>query len=205
MGFSALLFSHSATAGDFRLGAGLGYGGAGVNATQAVNGSDVSVQRSEGPGTLSLFMDYLLSDQWSIGFEHNRGYRMAPFSTGASFTGLDARWFFLSPAPSFERRSDGPVSPEGSDSRIFIKRYSFFVGLAAGIAIADISRTNDQVPDVQGSGAYVGIKLGVEYPLVPGLNLRPEISSYKTIASPPNALPSSVSYFSFGVGFCLML
>jgi hypothetical protein len=198
----ASVFSPTASAGDFSIGAGLGYGGGGVNSTQVVSGADTAVSRDEGPGTVSIFVDYLLSDIFSVGFEHNRGFRLAPFSSGASFTGFDGRWFFLAPAPSVSQRATEPDGSEGP--QIFIKRYSFFVGLATGIASADITRTDDEVPDVQGSGLYVGIKLGAEYPLYPGVILRPEISSYKTIFS-PTTLPSSVSYFSFGVGLMFNL
>jgi hypothetical protein len=190
---TGLLVGPGAHAGLWRAGASLGYGGVGLTQTVDVNGSSAPVERSEGPGVLMIFADRLMDDTWSLGLEHIRGFRFGPFSTEASLTGFSGRWYFMGPAPAVEKM------PEGS-SYIFERRFVPFAGLATGIALADISRSADQVPSVSASGIYFGIRLGVDYPLLPGFGIRPEITSSMTLLS-QGATPSSVTQFSGQCGF----
>ena len=86
----------------------------------------------------------------------------------------------MGPMPALESKSD-------TNSTLFIKGYFPFIGPAVGIARAQIYRAADTNADVSGSGVYIGMKIGADYPLKPGMGLRPEISSAMTFASSPDA------------------
>jgi hypothetical protein len=193
-----LIASPVAQAGDFRLGTGLGYGGAGITKVDSVGTDKQSVKRSEGPGTFSLFLDYMVSDSIAVGFEHARGYRLGPFSSGVGFTGITTRWYFRTPAPTVAR-----AAPD--QSTLLVKQFSFFVGLGSGIAAGTINRDEDLVPSVTSSGVYIGFILGADYPLSPGVVLRPQITSYSTFSSSSKTSPAELSYFSFGAGIYFFL
>ncbi len=173
----ALIAAAPAHASNFRLGVALGLGAAGIDTTATVSGTSTSVQRSEGPGTLGLSLDYMVNDQVSIALDHERGFRIGPFSSGVTFTGLTGRWFFKGPMPSVAQKS-----PE--QSQLIIHRFIPFVGLGAGVAQGTISRTNDQVAEISASAVYFGYRIGAEYQLLPGLVLRPEIHHSFTMMYP---------------------
>lgn len=185
-------------AGDFHLGTGLGYGGAGITKVEDVGGTKESVKRSEGPGTITFYADYMLSDVFSIGFEHLRGFRLGPASSGVSFTGINTRWYFRTPAPTVAKASP-------TESTLLIKQFSFFVGLGSGFAGGNINRDDDLVPSLSASGAYFGFILGADYALSPGVVLRPQITSYSTFSSSSKTSPASLSYFSFGASIYFFL
>jgi hypothetical protein len=195
-----ILGATSARAGDFRFGAGLGYGGAGITKAEAVGTSDAkqSVKRSEGPGTISLYVDYVLGDRATLGFEHLRGYRLGPFSSGVGFTGINTRWYFRNPVPTVGKSTDG-------GSTLLVQQYSFFVGLGSGVAVGTINRDDDKVPSIQSSGVYIGINFGADYPLAPGIVLRPQITSYSTFSSSSKTSPADLSFFSFGASVYFFL
>jgi hypothetical protein len=178
------------------MGVAAGYGGAGIVQPVLVNGSQVSVSRSEGPGMLDLFVEDLLTDHFSLGFEYEMGYRLGPFSSGAFFTGLTGRYYFFGPAPSTVQPNDGAT--------LFIGRYAFFVGFGYGLAEAHISRLNDQVPTVNGSGIYLGTKLGCDYMLSPHFGIRPEISYALTFFSQETP-PTQLTEFAVQLGFVYFL
>ena len=190
--FPALLIT-TASASDFRLGTGLGYGGAGITKVTTVGEDKQSVKRSEGPGTFSLFVDYVLSDTVGIGLEHNRGYRLGPFSSGVSFTGINTKWYFRGTAPSVAKVSE-------TGSTLLVKQFSFFIGLGSGVATGSISRDDDLVPTLSSSSMYIGFLLGADYPLSAGVVLRPQITSYSSFSSSSTTSPASLSFFSFGAG-----
>ncbi len=180
-------------AGDFRFSASLGYGGGGVSKLTAVGSDIVLVKRSEAPGSLMLALDYLLDDDWTVAFEHYRGFRLAPFSSGVSFTGFAGRWYFRNPVPSVSRKS-----PEGST--LLVKRITPYLGFSAGVAAADISRDFDQVPEVKGSGICWGYRLGAEYPLSPGKGVRVEFGNSNTLQSNGGV---QTNWLQFGLYFFL--
>ena len=165
----------AAEASGFRLNLSLGYGGAGIAraAAPATPGvpAVLAATRSEGPGTISLSIDYLFSDILSAGVEQSKGFRLGPFSSGMTFTGIFGRWYFLGPAPSVADASNNP----GGETTIFVKKFSPFVGPAVGLGTGTITRTGDLIPDVSGSGIYFGYKLGADYPLARSVGIRPEI------------------------------
>ena len=166
----------AAEASGFRLNLSLGYGGAGIAraAAPATPGvpAVLAATRSEGPGTISLSIDYLFSDILSAGVEQSKGFRLGPFSSGMTFTGIFGRWYFLGPAPSV---ADTSNNLNGDSSTIFVKKFSPFVGPAVGLGTGTITRTGDLIPDVSGSGVYFGYKLGADYPLARSVGIRPEI------------------------------
>jgi hypothetical protein len=178
---------------DIRVGGSLGFGGAGLTKSVLVSSRSTLVSRSEGPGVFSLFAETLLTDKSTFGVEHSRGFGLGPFSSGVSFTGIMWRRYFLGPVPSVIPSKDGR-------STLFIKRYIPFVGLASGVAMADISREQDQVGNVKGTGVYFGTKFGLEYPLSRGMGIRPEIIYNMTMMN-SSPIPSSLSEFALQCGF----
>jgi hypothetical protein len=194
-----LLVSKFSQAGDFRIGGGVGFGGGGVTKTVEVQSTNTSVQRSEGPGTISIFVDYLLSDRFTVGLDHSRGFRLGPASSGVAFTSFVGRWYFLGPVPSVKKGTN--------DTTLLVKRITPFFGLAAGVASASISRENDVVPEMSSSGIFYGYRLGLEYSLAPGLGFRPEIVYSSTLSSASESVLSSsgLSFFSVQMGLFIFL
>ncbi len=181
----------------YRLGGSLGFGGSGVTQVATVQDQLTIVERSEGPAVISIFADRLLSDFFSLGIEHTRGVNFAPFSMGSSFTGVSARWYFWGPAASVG-------DTEGEKPLLLIRRFTPYVGGAVGAAMATIKRDNDLVPSIEGSGVYFGIRLGADYPLAPGIGIRPEFLYSTTIFQSPT-LSSSLSEYSLGCGLFILL
>jgi hypothetical protein len=181
----------------YRLGSSIGFGGSGLSQVTSVQDNLTVVERSEGPAVLSLFADRLLTDYLSLGLEHTRGINFAPFSMGSSFSGFTARWYFWGPAASV-------ASVEGDKPVLLIRRFTPYIGGAVGAAMATIRRENDLVPLIEGSGVYFGLRIGADYPLAPGLGLRPELI-YSTTIFQSSALSSSLSEYSIGCGIFILL
>ncbi len=189
-----LLVGLNAEAGDYRVLAGLGFGGTGIVEDQTVSGSSSStvssISKSEGPGMFTLGIEKIMTDHLTLAFDHSRGFRLGPFSSGVSFTGFTGR-YYLSPVPWGNRDSkEGPT--------LFVKRFHSYVGLQTGLATGTIDRQYDLVPSVTASGIYVGFNVGFDLPWnTRGLGLRPEISYSTTIASStPN--PTALELFFVG-------
>lgn len=198
LGFLVLTLGSKPThASDFRLGASVGYGGAGVTQLESINGTKLTIQRADAPATFSFFADYMISDSYSVSIEHSRGVQFGPFSSGVSFTGVAGRWYFSSPPPT--------VSKAPYDQTILlVKKFTPFFGLSMGLAVGDIYREGDAVPSVSASGVYLGYRLGAEYPIAPGVGIRPEIVSSSTFSS--SVLnPASLSFFAFQLGLYFFL
>lgn len=185
------------TVSRFRLGGSIGFGGSGVTQVATVNDQLTIVERSEGPAVVSFFADRLMSDFFSLGIEHTRGVNFAPFSMGSSFTGFAARWYFWGPAASVG-------DTDGEQPLLLIRRFTPYAGGSVGAASATINRPNDLVPTIEGSGVYFGIRLGADYPLAPGIGIRPEFLYSTTIFQSPN-LSSSLSEYSIGCGLFILL
>ena len=185
-----------ANASDWRFGIGAGAGGAGLSTSTKVSGALRKVDRNEGPLIVSIFGDRLLSDSWSIGFEHTRGVRLGPAASGISFTGLTHRWYWFGQAPSV------PATNEGSF--ILVRRLTPFVALGYGVAVANVQRDNDLVEQLNGSGFYVGAKVGADYPLAPGQGIRPEFSSGTTVLS-QGEVQTDITLVSIGVSWYWLL
>lgn len=187
--FSPLGFSKVA---QWTYGASIGLGGTGIQSKVQVDGAETNVERAEGPGTISLFADRIYNDTWSIAIEHIRGFRLGPLSSGLSFTGVGAKWYFWSPIPTYSE-----VSPEST--HLFIQQFSPFVGFTTGIASGSIKRTNDKITSVTGSGVYMGLRGGMDYLLKPGIGLRGE-SSLSTTFSYSEKPVTTITEFSLRIG-----
>lgn len=190
-GFLANVAASTAVAGDFKYSVALGYGGTGITSIQTIKTVKTPVQRSESPGTFALTIDYLLSERFTLMAEHLRGFRLGPLSSGTAFTGIGGRWYFLRPVPAVTL-----AKPEGSS--ILIKRFEPFFGLMSGIAGGSITRDNDTVPVVEGSGLFFGYHFGADYPLSRGVGIRPEIAYLTTWAG-----PATLTAFSFQCGLTI--
>ncbi|MBN8540508.1 MAG: hypothetical protein J0L82_08990 [Deltaproteobacteria bacterium] len=195
MALLVFLFSFDAQSSNsrrYRVGGSVGFGGSGVTQVATVNEQLTIVERSEGPAVISFFADRLMSDYFSLGLEHTRGVNFAPFSMGSSFTGLTGRYYFWGPAASV-------AESEGTEALLLIRRFTPYAGVGIGAAMASIRRDNDLVPNIEGSGLYFGLRLGADYPLAPGIGIRPEFLYSTTIFQSPT-LASSLSEYSLGCG-----
>ena len=203
----------SARAGDFRFYGGLGLGGAGITKTPSSSAStttstdtttststdatSTSVQRNEGPGVITLGIEKILSHRYTLAFDHSRGFRLGPFSSGVSFTGFTTRYYFDA-VPWGAKETKGQPT-------IFVKRLFGYIGGGIGVATGTIERTNDLVPNVSASGVYLGIRFGYDIPLNQfGTGIRPELMLSQTIASSATD-PSSLSLFFLGCQFYFQL
>ena len=208
-----------AMASDYRLTMGIGFGGAGIGETFGAGATATTtkttsstgssstttptttvkglVQRSEGPGAFHIGVEKIISARRTINFEHARGFRLGPFSSGVAFTGLHGRYYF------------SPINWGDKDLKkgtiLFIKRAQSFVGFGLGLASGTISRPGDKVETVEGSGIFISFRGGFDIPLNPqGMGIRPEIISSMTIMS-GGLNPAKLTLFSVGCGFYYQL
>jgi len=181
-----------AKSGQWTYGATLGLGGTGIRSSAEVEGATTQVERSESPGAFSLFADRTINDYWTASFEHIRGFRFGPISSGLSFTGVGTKWYFWSPAPNY---TDVPAE----SSHIHIQQLTPFIGLSTGIASGSIKRANDKVSSVSGSGIYLGGRSGFDYTIEPGFGIRSEgsLSFTFTYAEKP---ATTLAEFSLRIG-----
>ncbi len=181
----------------WRAGGSVGFGGSGIMSVVQLDGASQIVERSEGPGIFMLFVDRFLSDYYNIAFEHSRGFSLGPFSMGSAFTGVALRYYFWGP---------GSTVPhvDGEETVLLVKRFTPYAGVATGVATADIKREGDLVPNVSGSGVFMGIRLGADYPMAAGWGIRPEITFSTTFYQSPT-LPATLSESSIGCGIYFFL
>lgn len=170
-----------ASAKDIRYGGGFGFGGAGVKDTVLIEGNPTVVEKSEGPGVGSFFVENLLADDYILGLEYTVGFRLGPFSSGVSFLGATSKWYFFGPA-LFRSAKDETLSA------LYLKRYALFGGFGAGVAQSNLSRKGESFGAINASGFYFGPKFGVDYSYSKSVSFRYEFNYYSTfIASSPNA------------------
>lgn len=190
--FLSLIFGYAsqAHASDFRFLAGFGYGGAGITQTQTTSGLG-TVQRSEGPGVATIAVERIMGEHFTLAFDHSRGFRLGPFSSGVAFTGFSARYYFMDAVPWGSKETK-------DETTIFVRRPHFFAGAGAGVADGTIERSEDVVKVVSASGIYAGIRIGADVPMNPhGFGLRPELaSSFTLIAGKID--PAKLSLLSIG-------
>lgn len=120
------------------------------------------------PGTAHIFLERLTSERWVLSFEHARGYRLGPFSSGVGFTSGGLLWHYFGPAPD--------VSKNENKGTFFVKRWSPYTGGSTGIAEGEIRREADRIPRIYSSGVFIGLRNGVDYLLKPDVGLRLEAS-----------------------------
>ncbi len=177
---------------EYRLGATLGYGGAGIDSVNSISSTDVNVHRSDGPGMLGLSIEFLTSDTSSISVDHTRGIFISPFSSGVGFTGVTWRWFYTGKSPSV-------VASQNENSILIVTRRIPFLGLAAGIASGSIYRENDLVPSVSAGGVYTGFHAGYDYQTTPGRFTRIE-ALYASTPTSSGFVKTALSEFSLQIG-----
>lgn len=176
----------------WRVGGGLGFGGAGISKqVKNEDGDTVVAEKGESPGTAHIFLEKLTSEKWVLSFEHARGYRLGPFSSGVGFTSGGLLWHYLGPAPD--------VSDNKGDDSFFVKRWSPYTGGSTGIAEGEIRREADKVPRIYSSGVFIGLRNGVDYLLKPDMGLRIEASYMFTFFQAAQA-PANMSLFSLWAG-----
>lgn len=176
-----------ASAREYRLGLALGFGGTGMKKVAEVEGESKLVERSEAPGIFNFYVESLVSDSLGFGIEHSRGFRLGPFSSGLSFTGLTGRYYFFGGAPS--------LSPDvTSESTVLIRQLAWFLGGGTGVAQGRITRDADRVLNISGSGVYVGMKVGADVPWKLDMILRPEIIYNMTFFSSDDTAPSLTEF-----------
>ncbi len=180
-----------AASDTWRFGGGLGFGGTGITKQVKSGGGTRTVLRSEGPGMMHVFIDRLISDNWTLAFESSRGFRLGPFTSDMGFYGSSLRWHYVGPAPE-------PL-PKVENTQLMIKRWSPYTGFTTGIAAGSISRESDEVSTVSGSGIYFGLRNGVDILYRPDMGLRLEIS-YSSTFFQAKALPALLTEFSLWAG-----
>ena len=138
-----------------------------------------------------------MTDQITLTFEHARGFRLGPYSSGVGLTGVYGRYYFNT-IPWGAKETKG-------ETVMFVKGYHTYVGIGLGVASGSITRTDDTNPYVEGSGVFFGFKYGADIPLsAKGYGLRPELTFSGTIMS-SSVKPTSVSFLSLGCGFYFQL
>lgn len=179
--------SGRASAREYRLGLALGIGGTGMKKLAEVDGGTRLVERSESPGIFNLYLESLVSDSLGFGVEHSRGFRLGPFSTGLSFTGLTGRYYLFGGAPSLSANVT-------SESTVLIREFALFLGGGTGVAQGKITRDADRVLNISGSGVYVGMKVGADYPWKLDMILRPELIYNMTFFSSDTTAPTLTEF-----------
>ena len=166
----AIVAPSHAMAGEFHVGVSLGVGSGGVStyATNAIYYNPTLVNRTEGPGVVSGFVEWTLGDRLMMSIEHMRFISLSPLTSGFSNTSLVVRWYPFAPSLTLD-------SQAVTENHIFLTGWTPFVGLTGGYAQASISRSNDAFPEVQGNAISVGARLGVDTLITPGLGFRPEL------------------------------
>jgi hypothetical protein len=186
-----LLNGSPAKASSWTVGVFAGFGGQGIKKNAIVEDDQVAeASRSEGPMVLGLSLEKLLSDRWGLAIEHRRGFRIAPLSSGVSFTGVSGRWYYL--------RNASTLVDADATNYILLRTWSPYVGGAAGFAQGTIKRERNPVPVTSSSGFYVGIKVGLDYHYKPNLLLRPELN-YSLTPLGTAETSGELSEFSLGV------
>lgn len=177
---------------DWRVGAGAGYGAAGIDSTAQINGVDVPVSRSDGPLAYTFSIERAISAKSTIGIDLFRGVSLGPFSEGVTFLGMNYRYYYPNMAPFVSGGS-------GENSTLMLQEYCPFIGGRFGIAQGQISRNRDLISDVTGSGVFAGMQLGFDYQSTARVVYRTALSTAKTLgASDPAQTSLSELTLLFG-------
>ncbi len=177
---------------DFIYGGMIGYGGSGIDKEVIVETQTFDLSRAETPGMLGVSIETFIATKYSLAFSHRRGFRLGPFSSGVSFSGLILRrYFYNSP----------PIIPTGGlGSAITVQTWAPFIGLGTGLAIAKTKRETDVIQDVTSSQIYMGVHIGFDYQISPNLILRPEIFTSSSIVDVSDT-PATLEEFGVVCGF----
>lgn len=176
---------------DFSVGLTLGLGGAGITTPVTVTGVKTTLTRVESPGVFALNLDYLMFENFRLGIEHARGFRVGPASSQVSFSGIYLRWYFLGPAPF-------PVTKVSEGATLMVRKIVPYVAGGSGVALAAVTRDGDIVPSVDGAGVFIGGRVGADYALSATTGVRTEVALAFTVnANSVNSVPVSLNYFAY--------
>jgi hypothetical protein len=183
---------------DLVFGFAFGFGGSGVDEDiQNESGTGtVTASSSLDPGMLGISVEKFINDKWSLALSHRRGFQLGPFGMDVGFTGLVARRYFMR-SPTFLPKKDLKNS-------VTLQRWVPFAGLGIGVASGSIDREGDAVPQVSGSGVYMGVHLGVDYHLYTNMILRPEFFTSATFAD-DSQTPATLNEYGLVVHFLFRL
>jgi hypothetical protein len=196
--FLGILFLGITTqAFEYRLGASFGFGGTGIKSVAQINGVDVDVNRSDGPGVISLSVETPYDNTSTFALDHTRGFTLAPFSNGVDFNGFTWRYYYPNFVPTM-------VKSKSEQSTLLIKELCPYVGPTVGIARGLINRQNDLVEEVSATGVFFGLHTGVDYQIFPNLVARGDLAFATTLGS-SGFVKSSLSEFAMTAGFYYIL
>ncbi len=190
------LFVHEASAfkfkPDFLYGGQFGYGGSGIDKEVIVQNQKFDVSRAETPGMMGLSVETFVARNYTLALSHRRGFRLGPFSSGVSFTGLILRRYFM---------NSPPIIPDSKlSSAVTIQTWAPFVGLGTGLAMATTERDTDVVKTVTSNQVYIGLHVGFDYQISPNLILRPEIFTSASFIDVSDT-PATIEEFGVVCGF----
>ncbi len=191
------LFSAMSYSFEYRLGAAFGFGGTGIKSEVEINETPITVNRSDGPGVISISFEYQLDSFNTIGIDQTRGFLLAPFSSGVDFTGLTWRYYYPNVVPSV-------VASKGENTILIVKEFAPFVGPTIGLARGLINRQNDRVGEVSATGIFFGVHAGADYQWLPNLILRGEMI-FGTSLGASGFVKSSLTEFALVGGFSYIL
>lgn len=172
----------------------IGLGGSGIDQTVIKDdGSKIDASSSESPGMMGISIEKFINNKWSLAISHRRGFKFGPFSHGVGFTGVIARRYFLRPATFLP-------NPKLENS-VTLQSWVPFAGFGGGVASGSITREKaDAIPDVDSSGIFMGVHLGVDYHLYTNMILRPEFFTSATFMN-NSKTPAVVKEYGLIVGF----
>ncbi|MCB0389697.1 MAG: hypothetical protein KDD58_00330 [Bdellovibrionales bacterium] len=185
------LQSYSAYALDWNLGLKGGFGGTGIQKTVETDDGNIDANRSEGPAVVGIGLEKNISDKLSFAIEHRRGFRFGPFTSGVGFTDATWRWYYMGVVPA--------IVPQKSESYFFTKKWSYFLGGAAGLAFGEISREGEKIKKVKSSGVTIGIKIGADLHYRSDMVIRSEIVTSSTFMN-ASVIEESMSEFGLLCG-----
>lgn len=177
---------------DFIYGGMFGFGGSGIDKEIIFEGRSFDLSRAETPGMFGLSVESFIAPKYSLALSHRRGFRLGPFTSGVSFSGLILRRYFYNPPPIIPSLKLG--------SAITMQTWAPFIGLGTGLAIAKTQRDTDVVPNVTSSQIYFGLHVGFDYQISPNLILRPEIFTSSSIIDVSDT-PATLEEFGIVCGF----
>lgn len=169
---------------DFTYSVIVGFGNSTIQKDVEVQGQIRDVSYSEGPGMIGFSIETFIHEKWTLSLSHTRGVRLGPFSSGVGLTGLTARRYFMREPPFLPKKD--------LETNLVIKRWAPFAGVSSGIAIGKAVRDDELVREVEGSGLYFGLNLGVDYHWSKNIILRPEFHYYTTIFD-DSRLPATIT------------
>lgn len=179
---------------DLVYGFAVGFGGSGIDKDVLNNSGTgtVSASSDQAPGMIGISVEKFWNEKWSVALSHRRGFELGPFGMGVSFTGLIARRYFLR-SPTF-------LPKKTISNSVTLQRWVPYAGLGFGVAEGSIARENDAVGNLNGSGVFMGVHLGVDYHLYPNMILRPEFFTSSTFGS-GSETPAVLKEYGLVMGF----